>query len=234
MTLKEPIGPRASLTGEVLERVLNAILAGEMKPGEVIREAVVARQLGISRGPLREALNRLEGRQLVERVSGTVRVKRLSAHDLIHLFEIRAVLEGLACRRAAELMSDEELDELETMVHGSARLRQTDAGGRTYGQDDDFHHGIVRASRSERLIKLLWEDLYYPVRIYRMQSTRSSTRVKAAWQEHRKIMDALRARDPERAEQAMRAHIESAKAFLVTSISGGDPALPAEEGVRIA
>ena len=224
MPLKQLEKPRTTLSRQVLESVRDAILRGELAPGDAINEAEIARQLGVSRGPLREALNRLEGSQLLERwPEQGLRVVRLSRADLISLFEIRAALEGLACRRAAALISDEEIRELERIVADqSRRARSPRSRSDTYSTDDDFHLIIVRASRSERLIKMLTEDLYLQIRLYRYQSERRSfERAMTAYDEHREIVEALRTRSPDLAAQAMSRHIEHAMAALHASAGSG-------------
>ena len=85
----------------------------------------------------------------------------------------------------------------------------------TYESDYDFHLVITRASRSDRLMKLLAEDLYLQVRLYRYQAERRTVnRTSAAWREHRDIVEALRARDPDRAAAAMERHVANAMAAL--------------------
>src|SRR5690606_15412603 len=85
-----------------------------------------------------------------------------------------------------------------------------------YDRDDDFHLRIVRASQNPRLITMLMDGLYYPVRLYRYRRARKSPeRVQEAWQEHRESVAALRDRDPGRAEAAMRHHIVNAMSFMI-------------------
>src|ERR1700722_9847438 len=96
-----------SLTEKVFVRLMEAIEKGELPPGSRIREAVLARQFGISRGPLREALRRLEGRKLVQHSRNLgVSVRSLSLEDMIEVFQVREALEGTACRLATEVMSN--------------------------------------------------------------------------------------------------------------------------------
>ena len=213
MTLIQPLKPRISLTKQALDIVIDAIMSGEMAPGDQLNEADLARRLGISRGPLREAFSQLEGRQLLEKVPGVgMRIIQLSQKDLVSLFEIRGSLEALACRRAARFISDEELQKLEGMLHQYGAAEST---SETYESDDDFHLVITRASRSDRLMKLLAEDLYLQVRLYRYQAERrTDNRTAAAWREHRDIVEALRARDPDRAADAMGRHVANAMAAL--------------------
>lgn len=223
MTLRSSLQPRTTTTDQVFNLVLDAILQGEIDTGELIREAVVARQLGISRGPLREALSRLEGAQLVERIPGIgPRVIELSRQDLIGLFEIRGSLEGLACRLATSRLSDTQISELKHLVESQSVHHNSNPTGKyPYTTDDDFHLLIARACGNERLTKMLSKDLYFQVRLYRHRSARSSAnRLKAAMAEHRKIVAALEARDADAAERAMREHIDYAMASLLISTEG--------------
>src|SRR5690606_28603565 len=129
----------ASLSSEALDMVVAAITSGEFEPGERLSEAKLARQLGISRGPLREALGRLEGRLVTRTPRIGVRVIDFSRDDLEQLFLVREVLEGLAARLAAIHMTVRELDTLgELLAHHAAQPAL--AAGEAYPQrstDDD-------------------------------------------------------------------------------------------------
>ncbi len=210
MSLATPIAPQ-SLVDQAFERMVGAIVGGEFPPGERIGEVRVARQLGISRGPLREALVRLEGRRLVERRPnvGMFVITRSQA-DFDELFALREALEGMACRLAAEHMTDAELDRLEALLK-----RRADGSGHYQTDDEDLHFLIVRGSRNSRLITTLCDDLYYQVRFYRHRSSTRPGRTRSANAEHRAIVDALKARDADRAEAAMRKHISNARANLL-------------------
>lgn len=213
-----PISPQVSLVDQAFEKVVAAITGGDFSPGEFIKEARIAKQLGISRGPLREAMNRLEGRNLVERRPRLgVQVVRLSRRALVDLFTMREALEGMACRLAASLMTDDEIDELSALLEKHGRSKGVRSGSGYYqgSADEDFHFRIVRGSGNERLVKALCDDLYYQLRVYRYRSSVRPGRALAALKEHRIIVEALRARNPDRAEAAMRKHISTAQANLV-------------------
>jgi DNA-binding GntR family transcriptional regulator len=206
-----------SLTEKVFVRLMEAIEKGELPPGSRIREAALARQFGISRGPLREALRRLEGRKLVQHSQNLgVSVRSLSLDDMIEIFQIREVLEGTACRLAAEAMSDKEIDGLLELLnkHRAQIQRQR---GEAYFQragDLDFHFRIAQGSRNKRLAELLCDELYYPVRIHRYRSSVRPGRAFKALEEHEAIVEAMRDRDAPRAEELMRAHIKRATTGL--------------------
>jgi DNA-binding GntR family transcriptional regulator len=213
-----PIEPQFSLADQAFQKIVAAISHGDFAPGEFIKEARIAKQLGISRGPLREAMNRLEGRNLVERRPRLgVQVVSLSRRDLVELFTMREALEGMACRLAASVMSSEDIDQLSALLEAHGQSEGVRSGSVYYqgSANEDFHFRIVRGSGNERLIKALCDELYYQIRIYRYRSSVRPGRTRTAFEEHRMIVEALRARDPDRAEAAMRKHIATAQANLI-------------------
>jgi DNA-binding GntR family transcriptional regulator len=217
-----------SLANEAFEKIVQAITAGELKPGERLSEAYLARQLGISRGPLREALGRLEGR-LVERTPRIgVSVIELSDDSLVELFTVREALEGMACRLAATNATDAELAELEALLdqHGRNEGVLSEDGYYQRTSDNDFHFQIVRCARNQRLEEMLLEGLYFQLKLYRFRAGAKPGRARAAFGEHRKIVKALQARDPNAAEAAMRQHIRNAVANIVRDSAEAQVAVP--------
>lgn len=215
MRLDDPIVPR-SLVNEAFERIVNGIVLGDFEPGERLREAQLSRSLGISRGVLREAMQRLEGLNLVHRTSNIgVHVVGLSDQDLFELFTMREALEGMAARLAAENITDEEIDELNSMLnrHGASAELKTGDGYLQYS-DDDFHLFIARASRNTRLERILSNELYFQLRLYRYRSSARRGRAKEALREHKAIVSAISNRDPDAAEAAIRTHLRNARENL--------------------
>src|SRR5262249_47640047 len=111
-----------SASDRLFSLIRSGIISGDLAPGEKLTEASLAKRYGVSRAPLREALLRLEERQLIERVpfSG-MRVASPSLRMLRELYEVRAVLEGLAARRAAALATPRDIAELRAAVADRAR-----------------------------------------------------------------------------------------------------------------
>ena len=211
-----------SLADHVFERLLDAIVKGSIKPGDRLSETLIAKQLGVSRGPLREAIRRLEGRKLVERTPNVgPRIVSLTPEDLIEIFYIRERLEGLAVRLATERMTEQALDQLEERLAAHARnaaLQRGDGYLQNAG-DDDFHYLIVQGSGSKRLQELLCNDLYHLLRIYRFKSSETVGRAKAALREHKAILSAMRKRDIDEAERLMMQHIAAARENLAKSVA---------------
>ena len=215
----------ADLACDTLER---AILNGTLPPGAPLgAQAELAGQLGISRGPLREAINRLEGRRLVQRIPHVgVRVVNLSDWEVSEMFAIREVLEGLACRLASQHMTPAEFDRLEACAE--FRHRKVKDGDPRARASDDFHVRVAEGSRNTRLIDLLCCEMYSLLRLYRIRSGGTPMRAGSS-DEHREIAAAMRARDGDKAEGLMRAHVVRARLSLalstdVTALPSAGPA----------
>ena len=211
-----------NLSALAYERLEKAIMEGEIKPGERLSESGLARRYGISRGPLREAIGQLEGRRLVERVSNLgARVVSLSHEDLLDLLTVRESLEGMASRLAAERIPDREIARLERLLSDHADTEPVKSG-RGYFQgpgDSDLHQIILKACGNRRLIGMLGGELYSLLRLYRHHMSMRPGRPAAALQEHREIVAAIRARDGDAAEAAMRRHIRSSRAAVEDGIT---------------
>lgn len=213
--LSEPLTEEgATIADRIFEHLRQAIVEGEIPPGSKISEPELARRYGISRGPLREAMRRLESANLVQRRPNVgARVITLSSGQLLEIYHVREALEGMAARLAAEHMSDQEVGELRALL-GAHEAQVEGDEGRAYFQregDLDFHYRIVRGSSNSRLIGLLCDDLYHLTRMYRFQFGMASPRARQALQEHGRIVEAIEARDGELAEILMRRHIQASR-----------------------
>lgn len=202
-----------TLADRACDRIERAILSGTFAQGMALGEAELAGQLGISRGPVREAMNRLEGRGLLQRVPHVgMRVVCLTDIEISEIFAMREVLEGLAARLAAERMGLREIDALEVAApfrHTAPTIDQNQPSD----PSDDFHVRIAQGSRNQRLIDYLCTDIYSLLRLYRIRSGGSPMRA-GSTDEHREIIGALRNRDGAEAERLMRAHVRRARDSL--------------------
>jgi DNA-binding GntR family transcriptional regulator len=207
---------------------VQAITSGEFEPGQKLSEAQLARQLGISRGPLREALGRLEGRLVTRTPRLGVRVIEFDREDLEQLFLVREALEGMAARLAAERMVAEERKQLSELLDHHASQPELAAGSAYYqrSRDDDFHFTIVRGARCERLQQMLLDEVYYQLRIHRLRSSARPGRAQQALSEHREILEALYSRNPDVAEGTMRHHIRNARTSALAALTAQDEKAP--------
>lgn len=208
-----------SLSDQAMDKLMELIMNGHLLPGERIQEATLARQLGISRGPLREAISRLEGRQLLQRLPHIgVRVADPTPAEISEAYMIREALEALACRLAAERMTDEDLQRLDTILgrHFEDEDAKVSSGYYNASGDRDFHLHIARATGSRRLEAMLIGDIYQLLLISRHLKR---GRTEAAYAEHRQVFEALSRRDPDAAEAAMRNHIRNARQSVMDAIA---------------
>jgi DNA-binding GntR family transcriptional regulator len=210
---------------EAFDCLQTAIVKGDLIPGEKIGEVELCSRFHLTRGPLREALGRLESRGLlVRRPHAGVKVVAVSADELIELYRIRELMEGLAARQAAERMTDAEIAALRATLDTHETMIEQ-AQGQAYYQaegDYDFHHRIATGSRNTKLTQMLLGDLYYMVRMYRYRLSTSAGRPHKALGEHRNIVDAIASRDGDLAEFLMKRHIHAARKNIEQKIRDGE------------
>ena len=237
MPASDSIAPE-TMADRAYNAIADAIVRGELKAGARISEAALAKRFHLGRGPLREALRRLEGRRLVVvKPNAGARVVSLSARDVIELFEIREVLEIKACQLATERMLDSEIDALERLLDTHDRDPRI---GRAYSRTaaaPDFHTAIITGSKNIQLANLLCGELSDLLRIHRVRSSGEAKPHRAAFREHiREIVQAMRDRDTERVALLMRRHIRKARSNIlrlegITSLIVTDAEI---EGARVA
>lgn len=185
-----------------------AIIAGELKPGERLMEVQLAEEMGVSRTPVREAIRKLELEGLVVMIPRKgAYVAGLSLKDAADVFEIRESLEGLAAALAADRITDEELEAMEKIlveIHESAESGDVEA---IIKQDAEFHQVLFAATRNDRLAQMI-NNLKEQIDRFRVQSFTNPARIKSILQEHRRIVNAIKERDADKAEKLAKDHIE--------------------------
>ncbi len=210
-----------TIASRLTETLTEAIVRGEIPPGKKLSEPDLARRFEVSRGPLREALRRLEGRGLVHHVPHAgARVVTLERDEILELSRVREALEGMAARLAAERMSDAEIDELSKLLDEHERTVERTQGREYFQQegDLDFHYRIVKGSRNPKLISLLCGDLYHLVRMYRYRASQHTARPHKALTEHRRVVEAIAERDGELAELMIRRHLAASRASIADQL----------------
>ncbi len=202
-----------TLSEQVFHVIKEAIISGELAQGTKITEDGLAKQYGISRGPLREAIRKLEAIRLLVRVPRAgMRVVTLTNVIMEEIYTVREALEGMSARLAAERMSDEDIESLSILLD-KHQYSIDKSKGKQYFQregDLDFHYRIAKASNNQWLIDLLSSELYQLLRMCRQRSGQTPARPLKAINEHRHIVEAIRNRDAELAELLMRRHISGA------------------------
>lgn len=214
---KGPQDESTTLADRVFEQLRRAIVAGEVPPGSKLSEPEMAARFGISRGPLREALRRLESTNLIERRPNLgARVINLTGAQLIEISVVREALEGMAARLAAEHMPEQAILRLKESLEQQRREVARDDWQTDLQRDGDldFHYRIAQGSGNQRLIGILCDDLHQLARMYRCQLGMGDDRTGEALQEHVLIADAIAERDGELAELLMRRHIRASRRSL--------------------
>ncbi len=192
--------------------IRSMILSGELPAGAPLGEEALAERCGVSRTPVRDALRRLEAELLVKR-NETQRsfVADWSLGDVADAFELRAMLEGHAARRAAERMDDATLQRLRgcnQAIFEAIRPEQPDVSGFLEG-NRDFHAIILETSDSRRLSSLLATLIEQPV-VWRTAHHYGRDALRRSHDEHDELLSAFARRDGAWAEAVMGAHIRRA------------------------
>jgi DNA-binding GntR family transcriptional regulator len=204
---------RANLREQIKDVLLQRIVEGSYPPGSRIVETRVAQELGVSQGPVREALRDLEqlGCVVHEPYRGCS-VRAFSVDELLDAFPVRAALEALAARLAAERITDAELDALDELLD---RMRLAARRGDAHDQSQanaSFHATIVRAARNSTLERQ-WRMLEPFSRTY-LTVSRPGIDLVHLSDRHVPILDALRRHEPDAAAEAMHDHLMGAAALL--------------------
>jgi DNA-binding GntR family transcriptional regulator len=199
------------LRGQAYKILRNGITSGQLEPGMRLKETELEQELAVSRTPIREALNQLSKEGLVEIIPRRgAFVKRWSKQEALEVLFLREALEGLAGRLAVEKITDQEIDGLEGLMtaYQSGSLDYVEA-------DKRFHEGIVIACGMDRLKELIW-NLYDSVQTKKILSLSfiNEERIRESMAEHRKIIDALRERNPDAVEKAIRDNFQKTQAMV--------------------
>ena len=187
--------------------ILEAIEAGVYKPGDRLVESELAERLGVSRTPVREALQRLETQSMLSRDGRSLIVASLDHNQLAELYVVRAELEGLAARLAAQHATAEEIRVLKDMVSADRKL--VGDPGALARANRRFHKQIHLASHNRFLVQQL-DLVHRSMALLATTSLAVEGRGKAALAEHGAIVDAIAARNGAAAEAALKAHISHA------------------------
>ncbi len=199
--------PKAALSDRVREFIIKAIMSGDMKPGQRIVESALARQLGVSQAPVREAIRDLVlmGFLETEPYKGTF-VRSFTAEELYEVYTVRAALESLAARLAAPRVTDEDLAALRRILDEMVEAGKANDGNRMVRLDNIFHETIMKLS-GNRVLYNLWQTLRFGY--WTIVTTRvSEYNLEELAQRHEDLLKALQTHSPQKAMTAMRRHIE--------------------------
>ncbi|MDD4084954.1 MAG: GntR family transcriptional regulator [Acidaminococcaceae bacterium] len=202
----------------VCEKIRQAITSGIFKSGERLMEIQLAEEMGVSRTPVREAIRKLELEGFVVMIPrrGTY-VADISIKDLTEVYEIRTALDVLAAGLAAERISDEELEAMQRLLVEIGEYIEEGNLEKIVETDTAFHDILYQASRNERLVSII-NNLREQITTLRGRSMHYPGRLANTLAEHRIIVDSLAQRDSEKAQKAVREHMENAEQTLLKAI----------------
>ncbi len=220
-----------TLSDHVTHQLRQAILTGQLKPGQRIVEREIAEAMQTSRGPVRDALKLLENERLVVRYphKGTF-VAWLNRRDAEEIYSLREAIELLAVDYVVKHATDEQIDELDKLVESMAiQAAQDYTEFEATDIDLEFHHTMCRISGHKRLLTA-WEALNPQIRmilLYHRTALPGDFRERGVeW--HRQIVEALRQRDIELARELLRKHLAASFQTVAESFpeEGDEPARP--------
>jgi DNA-binding GntR family transcriptional regulator len=225
----QPLTRNASAAA--VELIRAAILEGRLPPGHRLKEGELASELGISRTPIREALFVLQAEGLVESIPNRgAAVKSYELDELREMYDLRAVLEGHAARRAASRLEQPVLEELHASCDRFAAVAERGDVPAIVAENLFFHEAIHDAAASATLVDMVRQTIALPL-VYRSFVWYSPEQILTSHQHHRQLVEAFERRDEQRAEVVMREHVLKALDTLVAHVTeaGGIVAATAQQ-----
>lgn len=215
-----PLSPRSlqkskPLQEQAYQALRNAILSGELSPGQRLVETQLAQQLEVSRTPIREAIRLLQHENLATiDGSGVMRVATISVTDAVQLYDCRIALEQLSVTEACQNASALQLKELERIVEQAETLANSKSiqltSFRLPDLDYRFHRLLAESSGNPWLVSLL-DGVFDKMQLLRMQTTKHNPNVLEIRAEHQRIYEFVRSRNPEAAVKAIVEHLVASK-----------------------
>jgi len=216
--LQENMDDYLPLWDVVFKTLRQGILTGELEPGERLMEIHLAKRLGVSRTPIREAIRKLELEGLVTMVPRKgARVAQITQKNLKDVLEVRRALDALAVQLACERITEEELGRLKEAGIAFENATKTKDATQIAHADVEFHDIIVRASGNERLAMLvnnLSEQMYR----YRLEYVKDANYHGRLIEEHQMILDGLISRDKEKTVEAVTLHINNQEKSIMKQL----------------
>lgn len=208
--VKTEVTDKFSLRGRVYHKIRDDILNGTYKDNEELREVAIGEELGVSRTPVREAFRQLELEGLIQIIPNKgAYVTGITVKDVQDIYMMRSKLEGLAARWAVDNITEEQMNEMEENIYLSEFHASKEHMEQLANLDNRFHEILYEACNSKMLQHQLLDFHEYVLRV-RKRTLSEKKRSTASTEEHKAIMEAIKAKDPDRAELAANKHIENA------------------------
>lgn len=215
------VSKRKSLREEVYESLKKSILHGKLKAGQRLIEEQLAHQVGISRTPVREAFHKLERDDLVTRLpKGGFAVREFTKEDVEEIFGIRSALESYAAYLATLHISPERMATLEKKVSESEHALKSGEEEKVVELHTEFHDLLYKSCKSKKLIEMInnFRDYFYR---YRAALLHTEDGMNASTQDHRRMLEAMKNKNPRLVERLVRKHLERGKELIMREIDEG-------------
>jgi len=220
--LKVNINEYLPLRDVVFNTLRQAILKGELKPGERLMEIQLAQRLGVSRTPIREAIRKLELEGLVTMVPRKgAEVAQITEKSLRDVLEVRKALEELAMQIACDKISDVTIEDLEVALEEFKSAISSKELTAIAEADVNFHDVIYNATQNDKLISIL-NNLREQMYRYRIEYIKDYGSHKRLIEEHEQIIESLKNQDKESATMAICNHIDNQELGVINSIKGNE------------
>jgi DNA-binding GntR family transcriptional regulator len=215
----KPISISPNLANQVRDAILSDIASGQLLPGERIIQEKIALALGVSRQPVQQALNLLHNQGVLQEAPGRgLIVTVLDPDHVMHIYDLRAAIEGLACRRAAENKAENNAEKLGlALIQTGRKAVAAGSVAKMIAADMKFHELLYALSGNPLVAPSLSSHLTYTQRIMGEVLLRDE-KPRDIWNQHAKILDAIIKGDGDRAEILVRTHITQAATFMVARI----------------
>jgi DNA-binding GntR family transcriptional regulator len=220
----------------VADLIRDGILEGRLRPGERLKEDMLAKELDVSRTPVREAIAMLQAEGLLEAHQHRgAEVRSYTPAELEEIYDLRSILEGYGARRAATRITQRDLARLRGSVERMEKLQPKDLE-HLVQQNGIFHDTILQAADSQRLVTMVTQTRALPL-IYQSYAWYTPAQLSLSLEYHRRVLSALERHDAEQAEYDMRHHLFNAREALTTAYaesaeSGDVPSRPPVQAVK--
>jgi len=207
------------LAATAADEIKRLIYSGDIAPGSRLNEAALAQQMGISRGPIREAIRILAGSGLVTAVPHRgMFVRQMSMRDMLESYDLRALIFGYAARRATEYLSPERTAALEDLLAQMESATEISDGGSYYELNLRFHDLILEYSNNRHAARA-YTEYANELHLFRRKFFNYTAKMHRSNAEHRDIVDAIKAGDVIRAGELAEQHVLAGKQRLLADLT---------------
>jgi DNA-binding GntR family transcriptional regulator len=213
------VSKRKSLREEVYDSLKKSILHGKLKGGQRLIEETLANQIGISRTPVREAFHKLERDDLVTRLpKGGFAVREFTKEDVEEIFGIRSALESYASYLATIHISPEKISQLEKKVKESKNALDKGDDEKVVQLNTEFHDLLYKSCKSKKLFEMInnFRDYFFRYRPFLLRTEKG---VDYSIEDHRRMLEAMKKKNPRLVERLVRNHLERGKELVLKEIN---------------